>query len=41
MVGVFLLMALGVAVLVFSIVAAIKSADGEYYRYPLTIRFIQ
>ena len=40
-IGAFLLMALGVAVLVLAIVAAIKSAAGEYYRYPLTIRFIQ
>lgn len=27
--------------LVMPIVAAIRSYDGEYYRYPLTIRFIE
>ena len=26
---------------VFVIIAAIKASDGELYRYPMTIRFIQ
>ena len=26
---------------VFAIIAAIKASDGEFYRYPMTIRFIQ
>jgi uncharacterized Tic20 family protein len=26
---------------IFAIIAAIKASDGEFYRYPMTIRFIQ
>ena len=26
---------------IFVIIAAIKASDGEFYRYPMTIRFIQ
>lgn len=39
-VGVPLLFALGIAALVFSIVAAMKTSDGVVYRYPLSIRFV-
>jgi uncharacterized protein len=41
LIGVPLLVALGLAVLVFSIVAAIKASDGSVYRYPLTIRLVK
>ena len=26
---------------IFAIIAAIKASDGDFYRYPMTIRFIQ
>lgn len=41
LIGFLTLMALGLAALVLGIVAAIKSNDGEWYRYPLNIRFIK
>lgn len=40
-IGAFLLIIVGIVWLVFSIIAAIKANNGEYYRYPLTIRFIK
>ena len=40
-IGYFLMIALSVLWLVFLIIAAIKSGEGEVYRYPLTIRFIR
>lgn len=39
-IGIFMLMALGVLWIVFMIVAAVKASKGEYYRYPMTIRFL-
>ncbi len=39
-VGVFLLIILGIASVVLLVIAAIKANNGEYYRYPFTIRFI-
>lgn len=39
-IGVFMLIALGLATVVLSIVAAVKAASGENYRYPFTIRFV-
>ena len=30
-----------VSTFIFSIIAAVRSVDGEYYRYPLTIRFLK
>jgi uncharacterized Tic20 family protein len=41
LVGVPLMIAIGVGSLVLAIVAAIRAADGDCYRYPLTIRFIR
>ncbi len=40
-IGVFLLFVVGVVWLIFTIIAAIKANNGEYYRYPLTFRFIK
>lgn len=40
-IGVFLLPIVGVIWLIFTIIAAIKANNGEYYRYPFTIRFIK
>lgn len=41
LVGFFFLAVLWVLNAVFVIIAAIKASDGEFYRYPMTIRFIQ
>lgn len=39
-IGIFLMLALGVAALVFSILAAVATSRGETYRYPLTLRLV-
>jgi uncharacterized Tic20 family protein len=39
-IGIPLLIALGIFSLIVVIIAAIKSNEGEKYRYPLTIRFL-
>lgn len=36
-----LIFAIAIAEIVFVIIAAVKSNKGEYYRYPLTIRFLK
>lgn len=41
LVGFAFLVVLWVLNTVFSIIAAIKASDGEFYRYPMTIRLIQ
>ena len=41
LIGFLILPILWVLNAVFSIIAAIKASDGELYRYPLTIRFLQ
>lgn len=41
LVGIFLLLALMLADVVFSILAAVAANKGEYYRYPMAIRFIR
>ena len=41
LIGFLLLPLLWILNAVFVIIAAIKASDGELYRYPLTIRFIQ
>ncbi len=38
LIGIPLLIVLGIGSLIFSILAAVKSADGECFHYPLTIR---
>ena len=40
-IGIVLLPAIIIANLVFVIIAGVKAANGEFYRYPLTIRFIK
>ncbi|WP_431030601.1 DUF4870 domain-containing protein [Plantibacter sp. RU18] len=40
-IGIFILIAVGVVVVVFSIIAAIKANKGELYSYPLSIQFIK
>jgi len=41
MIGVFLLPAVLVTNLVLLIIASVKAGRGEFYRYPLTIRFVR
>jgi uncharacterized Tic20 family protein len=41
LIGVFLLIALGVLIVVFSILAAVAANAGQYYRIPLSIQFIK
>jgi len=41
LIGVPLMVLIGLASLVLSIIAAIRAADGDCYRYPLTIRFLR
>ncbi len=40
-IGILLLPAIIVLNLVLVIIAGVKAANGEFYRYPLTIRFIK
>lgn len=40
-IGFLLLAAIGVFVLIITIIGIIKASQGEYYRYPLAIRFIK
>ncbi len=41
LVGLVLIWIVGAVWLIFTIIAAVKANNGEYYRYPLTIRFIK
>ncbi|MCK4340889.1 MAG: DUF4870 domain-containing protein [Phycisphaerae bacterium] len=41
LIGLLLLPALGIFNLVMIIIATVRANDGEYYRYPLCIRFIK
>jgi uncharacterized Tic20 family protein len=40
-IGFFLLVAVGVLMVVFPVIAGVKAAAGEHYRYPFTIRFLK
>ena len=40
-VGAFLLAAVGIVDIVFLLIAAVKANNNQFYRYPLTIRFIK
>jgi uncharacterized Tic20 family protein len=39
--GIIVLVALGIFDLVCIIIAAVKAADGQFFKYPITIRFIK
>ncbi|MDB6022209.1 MAG: hypothetical protein JWQ04_2066 [Pedosphaera sp.] len=39
-IGIPLLFLIGIGGLVFAIIAAVKSSDGDCYRYPLTLRLV-
>ena len=41
LVGIPILIALGIAYLVLVIIASVRANNGEFFRYPLTIRFIR
>lgn len=41
LIGVFVLAAVWIAIIVFSIIAAVKANQGETYKYPLTIELIK
>ena len=40
LVGILLLLVVGVLWVVFTLIGTVKSANGEEYRYPLTIRMV-
>lgn len=40
-VGLLLLVVVGLFALIFTVIGAVKAAQGEFYRYPLTIRFLK
>jgi uncharacterized Tic20 family protein len=40
-IGLLILIALGIAYVVLVIIASIRANNGEFYRYPLTIRFVR
>jgi uncharacterized protein len=40
LIGFLILIALGIAYLVLVVIASVRANNGEFYRYPLTIRFI-
>ena len=41
LVGILLLIAIPIAAIVLTIVAAVRANGGDWYRYPLTIRFVR
>lgn len=40
-IGIFFLMVIGLFTLILTVVASVRANDGEFYRYPLCIRFIK
>lgn len=41
LIGVVLMFLVGIAALAFTIIAAIKANEGQYYRYPFTLRLVK
>ncbi|MEM9204363.1 MAG: DUF4870 domain-containing protein [Actinomycetota bacterium] len=41
LIGILMIMALAITALVLTIIATVKASQGEYYRYPLTIRLVK
>jgi uncharacterized Tic20 family protein len=41
LIGFLLIFVVGIAALILSILAAVKANNGEYYRYPMTLRLIK
>ena len=40
-IGIFVIIAVGIVVIVFSIIAAVAANKGQFYAYPLTFEFIK
>jgi uncharacterized protein len=40
-IGILILLALGIAYVVLVVIASIRANNGEFFRYPLTIRFVR
>lgn len=40
LIGLFLMLAVAVVIIVFSIIAAVKANQGQFYSYPMTIKFV-
>ena len=40
-IGILILIALGIAYVVLVIIASVRANNGEFFRYPLTIRFVR
>jgi uncharacterized protein len=40
-IGILILIALGIAYVVLIVIASIRANNGEFFRYPLTIRFVR
>jgi uncharacterized protein len=40
-IGLLILIALGIAYVVLVVIASVRANNGEFYRYPLTIRFVR
>ena len=40
-IGILMLLALGIAYVVLIVIASIRANNGEFFRYPLTIRFVR
>ncbi|HKJ43730.1 MAG TPA: DUF4870 domain-containing protein [Sunxiuqinia sp.] len=40
-IGILLLAVIGIGALVFTIIAAVRANEGEFYRYPWSIRFLK
>lgn len=41
LIGIPILIAAGILAIVFPIIAAVKAGNGQWYTYPLTIRFVR
>ena len=41
LIGIPILIALGIAYLILVVIASVRANNGEFFRYPLTIRFIR
>jgi uncharacterized Tic20 family protein len=39
-IGILILLALGIAYVVLVIIASVRASSGQFFRYPLTIRFV-
>jgi uncharacterized Tic20 family protein len=40
-IGIFLLLGLGIAYVILIVIASVRANNGEFYRYPLTIRLVR